>query len=39
MPGELNKYKAEYKNKQHEQAMKAPVEKRLDDELREKGLI
>jgi hypothetical protein len=36
MPGELDKV---YKNKQHEKAMKAPVQKNLDDELREKGLI
>jgi len=38
MPGELDEL-VKYKNAQHEQAMKAPVEKRLDDELREKGLI
>jgi hypothetical protein len=34
MPGELR----DYKNAQHEKAMKAPV-KNLDDELRKKGLI
>jgi hypothetical protein len=28
-----------YKNKQHEKAMKAPIQKNLDEELREKGLI
>jgi hypothetical protein len=38
MPGELDEL-VKYKNAQHERAMKAPVEKRLDDELREKGLI
>jgi hypothetical protein len=35
MPGELR----EYKNAQHEKAMKAPINKPLDEALREKGLI
>jgi len=34
MPGELR----DYKNAQHERAMKAPI-KNLDEELRKKGLI
>ena len=38
MPGELNKV-TEYKNTQHEKAMKSPINKNLDEELREKGLI
>ncbi len=39
MPGEP-RYDSEYKNKQHEKAMKADVDKsNLDQELREKGLI
>jgi len=36
MRGELD---AQYKNKQHEKAMKAPINKPLDETLREKGLI
>jgi hypothetical protein len=36
MRGALDK---KYKNKQHEQAMKAPINKNLDEELREKGLL
>ena len=42
MPGEpkIDMPKTHYKNKQHEQAMKATVKKEnLDDELRKKGLI
>jgi hypothetical protein len=35
MPGELR----EYKNAQHEKAMKATINKPLDEALREKGLI
>jgi len=35
MPGELDLYK----NKQHEKAMKAPINKNLDDDLRKKGLL
>ena len=39
MPGELDK-DMKYKNKQHEKAMKAEINKsNLDQELREKGLI
>jgi hypothetical protein len=38
MPGELEEL-VKYKNKQHEKAMKAPIQKNLDEELREKGLI
>jgi hypothetical protein len=38
MPGELEEV-VEYKNKQHKKAMKAPIQKNLDEELREKGLI
>jgi len=35
MPGELD----EYINATHKKVMKKPIEKNLDDELREKGLI
>tara|TARA_B110000977_G_scaffold156680_1_gene199408 strand:- start:23 stop:130 length:108 start_codon:yes stop_codon:yes gene_type:complete len=35
MPGELR----EYKNAQHEKAMRATINKPLDEELREKGLL
>ena len=38
MPGELDNLKM-YKNAQHKKAMKAPIQKNLDEELREKGLI
>ena len=38
MPGELKKSMA-YKNAQHERAMKATINKPLDEELREKGLL
>jgi hypothetical protein len=38
MPGELDNLR-EYKNAQHEKAMKATINKNLDEELREKGLI
>jgi hypothetical protein len=38
MPGELEEL-VKYKNKQHEKAMNAPIQKNLDDKLREKGLI
>ena len=38
MPGEP-RYDNEYKNEQHKTAMKAPIQKNLDEELREKGLI
>jgi hypothetical protein len=38
MPGELDKL-SEYKNAQHERAMKAPINKPLDEQLREKGLL
>ena len=39
MPGELDK-DMKYKNRQHEKAMKAEINKSdLDQELREKGLI
>jgi len=38
MPGELDKLR-EYKNSQHEKAMKAEIKKPLDEELREKGLL
>ena len=38
MPGELDEL-VNYKNKQHEKAMKAPIKKDLDQDLREKGLI
>jgi hypothetical protein len=37
MPGELDNM--HYKNPQHEKAMKAPIQKPLDQELREKGLL
>jgi hypothetical protein len=36
MRGELD---AKYKNEQHERAMKAPINKPLDEQLREKGLL
>ena len=38
MPGGPNTM-SEYKNAQHEQAMKAPIKKPLDEQLREKGLL
>jgi hypothetical protein len=38
MPGELKQSMA-YKNAQHERAMKATINKPLDEELREKGLL
>ena len=38
MPGELEEV-VKYKNAQHEKAMKATINKPLDEELREKGLI
>jgi len=38
MPGELKQSMA-YKNAQHERAMTAKIEKPLDEELREKGLL
>jgi hypothetical protein len=38
MPGELDNLR-EYKNAQHEKAMKAKINKPLDEQLREKGLL
>ena len=38
MPGEL-KQSMSYKNAQHERAMKAEINKPLDEQLREKGLL
>ncbi len=38
MPGELDKLR-DYKNAQHEKAMKAEINKPLDAQLREKGLL